>query len=424
MIGIRGAVCAAANSKAAIRAATRALLSEIVRRNVLEVQRIQAAFFTMTPDLDADFPAHTAREMGWISVPMLGAQESPVEGAAERTIRVLLLVDGLESANHVYLGRAAEMRPDLTRTGDDEWVPGPAEAGRAAAPVPAPDLVPDHLGRLLVVGLGLVGGSLAAASRKSGLFKSVHGYDRKPAVAREAMQRGLVDAVGDDLDAELAAADVVALAAPVDRIIELIPRVGAAVRAGTLVTDVGSTKRKIVAAMTERPDGVCAVGGHPMAGSTAAGPGAARPGLFQGARWALVATRGSDDDAMEKLRMMVRSFGAEPVVMEAEAHDRIVALTSHVPALMAVGLVENAAQRNSGGPLFAGPGFWSATRLAESNVEMMEQILLDNSDCVGAELARLEGTLGELRAALAGDRQDLRARLSRAREARGALLGL
>ena len=277
MIGIRGAVCAAANSRAAIREATRALLSEIVRRNVLEVQRIQAAFFTMTPDLDADFPAHTAREMGWISVPMLGAQESPVEGAAERTIRVLLLVDGLESANHVYLGRAAEMRPDLTRAGDAEWVPGPAEAGRAAAPVPAPDLVPDHLGRLLVVGLGLVGGSLAAASRKSGLFQSVHGYDRKPAVAREAMQRGLVDAVGDDLDAELAAADVVALAAPVDRIIELIPRVGAAVRAGTLVTDVGSTKRKIVAAMNELPDGVCAVGGHPMAGSTAAGPGAARP---------------------------------------------------------------------------------------------------------------------------------------------------
>jgi chorismate mutase len=109
---IRGAITAAANSREAICEATQSLLREIAHRNSLEPGEVVSAFFTLTPDLDADFPARAARAMGW-DMPMLDMQEVPVPGSLQRCIRVLLHVNRVTEVRHAYLGEARSLRPDL-----------------------------------------------------------------------------------------------------------------------------------------------------------------------------------------------------------------------------------------------------------------------------------------------------------------------
>ncbi|MEE9133256.1 MAG: chorismate mutase [Gemmatimonadota bacterium] len=386
MRGIRGAICAHANTKREIYRATQYLLSEMVGRNGVETDEIVAAFFTMTPDLDADFPAYAARDMGWTGVPMLGSQESLVPGGPERAIRVLLLVSGDGPAQPVYLGRAAAMRPDLAQAGDAEQWNGPAEASASSSSESG------RLGRLLVVGLGLMGGSLGVAARASGLFTGVCGYDRDRETGAVALRRGLVDSVAESLETELARADMVVLAVPVLQIIDLLGQVGKHLRAGAVVTDVGSTKRRIVDAMALLPRAVHAVGGHPMTGRTSSGASAAAADLFRGAKWALVETPATDEEAIGKVEALVRGIGAQPVRMSAAAHDEMVAFTSHLPAAMAIELVRLTA--GLGGrleipELLAGPGFASASRLAAGDPLMTAEMLASNADNLNAAVGEL-----------------------------------
>jgi chorismate mutase len=121
MKGIRGAASVAENTPQAILAATRTLLAEIMQRNNLQPQEVVSALFTLTPDLNAAFPAAAARQLGWRDVPLLCAQEIAVPGAPPRIVRVLLHVDRNEIVHHVYLGEAAKLRPDLAEKGEDQW---------------------------------------------------------------------------------------------------------------------------------------------------------------------------------------------------------------------------------------------------------------------------------------------------------------
>ncbi|NIN72905.1 MAG: chorismate mutase [Gemmatimonadetes bacterium] len=417
MIAIRGAICARGNSREAIYQATRYLLAELMARNDLRSDDVLAAFFTMTPDLNADFPAYAARDAGWTDVPMLGAQESLVPGAPERVIRILALVRSERPARHVYLGRAAAMRADLAEPGDAEAWDGSTDAAARVG------VEGGALGQLLVVGLGLIGGSVAAGARASGLFTAVRGYDRDGAQATVAAQRRLVDVVVDDLGAELARADMVVLAIPVDEVVKVIDSLAEALKSGTVVTDVGSTKRRIVAAMDRLPEGVRAVGGHPMTGSTVSGASAAAAGLFRGARWALTRCDRTDEEAVRRVEMLVRGFGAEPVHIDAVSHDEMVAVTSHLPAVLAVGLVEQAAEAGAAEEeLLAGPGFVSASRLADGDPLMTAQMLTDNADNLARAIESVIGRLHDLQRALADDANRLRERLAEARLARSSLL--
>ncbi len=418
MKAIRGAICAPENTGEAIYVATQALLGEIVQRNGLELDAIVAAFFTMTPDLDADFPAYAARDMGWADVPMLGAQETLVAGAPDRSIRVLVLTEGDGSARHVYLGRAAAMRPELAEPGDENWDITAVRGGGDLVELEARE-------RLLVVGLGLIGGSLAAAASRSGVYASVRGYDRDSESAALALKHGLVGGTGDDLPAELAQAEIVLLAVPVSAIIDLMPLVGRFAQPGAVVTDVGSTKRRIVEAMGALPQNVRAVAGHPMAGSTASGVTAATANLFRGAKWALVATPRSDDDAFAKVERLVNAIGARAVRISADLHDRIVAITSHLPAIMAVGLIELAgdlAADLESDAFLAGPGLRSASRLAAADPSMTAQMASENADNLRGAIDGLIERLLRLREAAGGDTRELRDRLAAAGATRADLI--
>lgn len=423
MIAIRGAVRVTRNDRESIYHETRRLLRAMQGRNGFERAQLISAFFTMTPDLNADFPAYAARSMGWNDVPMLGAQETPVPGAMDRMVRVLLHVDADGPARHVYLGEAAAMRPDLADAGLEE----PAPRARTGA----------EFGPVLVCGLGLIGGSIATALRRSGRFAEVLGQDPDPRALELARAAGAVSGAGPAPEPFLDRAETVLLAMPVEGILAWLRRRGPNLKRGAVVLDVGSTKAAIVEAMGALPEGVEAIGTHPMAGSEQGGMGAARPDLFYGSTWALVETERTGPRARAVATAIVESAGARALFVEAAEHDRAVAVTSHLPYVLAVALATRAARGSGEGALRAlsGPGLRDMTRLAASDPRLMGAILATNRTHLTAAIAgfreelrelaeRLEGSLLEAEALAVGEGrlgESLIRDLLEARESREAL---
>ncbi|MFQ5889880.1 MAG: chorismate mutase [Gemmatimonadota bacterium] len=433
MIGIRGAIRVESNDRTEIFRATQRLLREMLRRNGLERSRVVSAFFTMTPDLNADFPAYAAREMGWTDVPMLGAQETAVPGALDRMVRILLHADAPGPARHVYLGDAAAMRPDLAHAGDAERFAGalsvrgaagsaPAEVAGDTPRAPSPGPTPPALGTLLVVGLGLIGGSLALAVRRSGVCRGVLGTDVDPGAVELARRAGAIDEGATDAPALLTRAAAVVLAVPVLSAVRWMREHGPRLPAGTVLVDVGSTKRALVTEMDALPPGVEAVGAHPLAGSELSGMGAARPDLFFGATWALVRTKRTGRRAEETARILISAVGGRAFWTGAERHDRAVAATSHLPYLLSAALALNVRDREERDEVarLAGPGLRDMTRLAGSRPSVMAEILRTNWENVLAETERFrrrfEELVASLERAMPGDVGPLLERAARARE--------
>lgn len=428
MIAIRGAIRVGRNDRDAIFRGTQRLLREIQERNGLGPEDVISVFFTMTPDLNADFPAYAAREMGWTDTAMLGAQETAVPGAMDRMVRVLVHAPGPGPARHVYLGDAAAMRPDL------------AEEGDAEAQGPAPSREPPRFGPLLVVGLGLVGGSAALALRRRGLFSEVLGHDVDAGALDRARRAGAVTETVDSPEEALGRAEVVLLAPPLQGLLDWLERWGPRLPRGTVVLDVGSTKRAVVRAMDALPEGVEAVGAHPMAGSEESGMGAARPDLFHGARWALVETGRTTPRARKVAETVVEAVGGVPFWTAPEHHDRATAATSHLPYVLSAALALHLDGRAADGPVpvrqLLGPGAKDMIRLAGSDPTLMSGILSTNWRELREELRSFTGRLEELVEELDGRAERggsgpagvparaaaLAEVLSRVRDARAALL--
>jgi len=250
--------------------------------------------------------------------------------------------------------------------------------------------------RVTVVGLGLIGGSFALALKKVGV--QVVGVD-EAAVVDAARARGAVDSGGPDLEEGVRGSDLVVLATPISVILDHIRRLAPVLRPGTLVTDVGSTKRRILARSSELPDEVFFVGGHPMAGKETSGLDAADAELFRGAPWCLVPREGTPGAALQKLENLVTALGARPVAVDAESHDRAVAVVSHVPQVLALVLAHQAASVENALSL-SGPAFRSLKRLAESPFSVWRDILETNEDMIKEALSEFERRLGEARDAV------------------------
>jgi prephenate dehydrogenase len=254
-----------------------------------------------------------------------------------------------------------------------------------------------------VVGLGLIGGSLALALRRAGYRGRVLGISRQETI-EEALRQGAIDeGFGyGDLPRAAAKADLIVLSGPILSIVEhLRVLAGAPLRPGTVVSDVGSTKREILAAAERLPAGVHFVGGHPMAGSEKRGLGAADPFLFQNAYYVL--TRGPRAPAAEVERLgefLGAMTGARMVALEAEDHDRIAAAISHLPQLLAVSLVNSLEElgphRETGVRLAAG-GFRDMTRIASSPFDVWRDIVETNRGPILEALTRFSASLGALR---------------------------
>src|SRR6266851_5002215 len=266
-----------------------------------------------------------------------------------------------------------------------------------------------------IVGLGLIGGSLALKARELWPSALVIGVDNKN-VLETAMRMHAIDVAADDLIV-IAEADLVVLAAPVRQNIALLAELDDHVRQPAVVTDTGSTKRDIMAAAGLLPPRFTFIGGHPLAGAAHGGLEHARPDLFAGRPWLLTPSARSEDralqplsgrgrssdrpengDALDKLTEFTRALGAEPRVIDVGAHDRLLAFLSHLPQLTASALMQvvgDAVGRE--GLALAGRGLADTTRLAASPVDIWRDIAATNADEIGSALDALIAVLRDLR---------------------------
>ena len=276
--------------------------------------------------------------------------------------------------------------------------------------------------RIAVAGVGLIGGSIGLAAGEY-VDSEVVGFDVDPGALEAALDRGALDRAAGSLAEALAGADACFLCAPVRALPELVGRALEVAPEDCVVSDVGSTKRPILAAAEDRRF----VGGHPIAGAETAGVERARADLFQGAAWYLTPRASSSGILYERLHRLIVSFGALPAAIDAEAHDRLLATVSHLPHVLANVLVGRAAERlseeNETLPR-VGPSFRDATRVAGSNPSIWTDIFLSNREAIAEDL---EETIEDLRALAAtlraGDEPALEAWNAAARERRDRLLG-
>jgi prephenate dehydrogenase len=252
-----------------------------------------------------------------------------------------------------------------------------------------------------IVGVGLIGGSFGMAVRERGLARQVIGAVRREATINAAFQRGAVDNATTDLTVAARGADLVFMAPPVGQMVPLCEQLAPLVRADAIVTDGGSTKAHIVERCT-RVFGQKAyfVGGHPMAGSERTGVEASRSTLFENAIWVLTPTPSTPPPVVNQLIALVEALGATPLLLNAEAHDALLAVTSHLPHITAAALVHLfAAARDESEvaqQLVAG-GWRDATRVAAGSAEMWRDICLDNAPAITRSLDDLIEQLETLR---------------------------
>ena len=266
-------------------------------------------------------------------------------------------------------------------------------------------MIPDT--RIAVIGLGLMGGSMARALHVRGVY--VLGFDRDGTQLEAALRDGAVrEALTSDLKG-IAAADVVVLALPVDATIALLPSLAARLTGARLVMDLGSTKRSIVAAADSAGLGTRFVGAHPLTGSHRTGWGASRASLFDDARVFLCPTPSTTDGALQLAISLWRELRAGVEVLDATLHDEQMAWRSHLPHLVSSALA--ATLREAGIRRSAlGPGGRDMTRLVGGSPAMWHPIIEDNAAAIADAMAGFERELRTLReAVLAGDRDAIAA---------------
>lgn len=268
-----------------------------------------------------------------------------------------------------------------------------------------------------------MGGSLGLALHAAGIGPVV-GFDPDPDAGPEALRLGAVTAVAASIPDAVAGAGIVFVAAPLGRVPEVVDAALAAAPADCVVSDLGSAKRVVLAGLSPRVRERF-IGGHPICGGERAGIGGARADLFQGATWFLTPTAEAQPELYQRAYAAIAATGARPAAIDADVHDRLMALVSHVPHVLAAALINQAAATAPGGRealRSAGPSFDDLTRVAGANPPLWADILLANRDAVLDALADYRGRLEDVEAAIAaGDRDRVTAFVAEAADGRRRL---
>jgi prephenate dehydrogenase len=280
--------------------------------------------------------------------------------------------------------------------------------------------------RMAIVGVGLIGGSLAQAVKQKGIVGEVLGVGRNTQRLEEARGRGIIDSYAARFDERLAGADVIVVATPVGIILDLVQRLSPFLREGTIITDVGSVKKAIVEQAEQCiPDTFFFVGAHPIAGTENSGFEDSFAALFNDRKCILTPVASTDQGALEKVKRLWSLVGANVVCMDCEEHDRILAAVSHLPHLVAYSMV-NCLLTIEGFEQsifsFSAGGFKDFSRIAASHPEMWKDIALMNKDQLLAALTIFQDYLNELKKAIAcDDAEKLLAEFNKARTFRRLL---
>lgn len=274
-----------------------------------------------------------------------------------------------------------------------------------------------------IVGLGLMGGSLALALKRAGWGAPITGVSRSPATLKAALAAGAIDRATTGFADGIANAGAIILATPVRTLLRQIPEAGRYAAPGALIMDLGSTKAQVCAALDALPAGLQPVGGHPMCGKETAGFAAADPDLYQGKTWVLCPLQRTSYEAFDAATELAEAAGARTLTLDPAAHDRAVAAISHLPYAVSAALVNAVIAGNE--PLawpLAASGFRDTTRIAASDVDMMLDVLLTNRAAVLEWLAHYMRQLGGIQQALAlEDEPVLRRLLSQGQQIRSRM---
>ena len=280
--------------------------------------------------------------------------------------------------------------------------------------------------QVAIVGLGLMGGSLALALRAGQSCARVIGIARRAETIAQALEMGAIDEGFTDLGQGVAEADLVVLALPVRAIVDHVPEVGALAKPGCVLTDMGSTKAQICDALERLPASVQPIGAHPMCGKETPGLDVAEAALYQSAPFVLCSLPRTTSQTVTLVKSLAEAVGACPLEMDPVHHDRLAAAISHVPYLASLATfvaAADVAQRDALAWRLAASGFRSATRLAGSDDQMMADILLSNQEAVLEQLDHLQRHLARLAVLLAtNDAPRLRELAASTRAARSQFL--
>jgi prephenate dehydrogenase len=280
------------------------------------------------------------------------------------------------------------------------------------------------IGRLSIVGLGLLGGSVAKAARAASLAQEIVGVGRNPKSLEPALRARSVDRITTDLSEGVSGADMIVLATPVATLEGQLPAVWQAASSHALLTDVGSTKAAIVktaeALGASRP--LSFVGSHPMAGSNLSGFSVARADLFSGATVILTPTDRTPSEAVKRVTEFWEAMGGRVTVMDPATHDRAVAAISHLPHLVVDALVAAVVDMDPRFLDVAARGFKDTTRIAASDPAVWREIFQQNREALGEALAAFRGALARLEGILAaGDDAAIESALEAIRKTRAEL---
>lgn len=281
--------------------------------------------------------------------------------------------------------------------------------------------------RLTIIGAGLIGSSIARAARAEGAAAHITLCDADAEACATARSLGLADSVTGDAAAAVAAADCVILAVPVGAIGGVVGAIAAHLKLGAIVSDVGSVKASVEAAFSALPKGVHAIPAHPVAGTEKSGPQAGFATLFK-QRWCILTPpQGADEGAVAALTQFWQAIGANVETMTAEHHDRVLAITSHLPHLIAyniVGTVSDLEDETKSEVIkFSAGGFRDFTRIAASDPTMWRDVFLNNKDAVLEMLGRFSEDLTALQRAIRkGDGDTLYDLFERTRDIRRTII--
>lgn len=279
------------------------------------------------------------------------------------------------------------------------------------------------INRLAIIGVGLIGGSLARAARRAGVCREIVGGGRDEAQLRRAVELGVIDRYALDIAAAVADADMVVVAVPLGAMEAVLRRIAGRARPDAVITDVGSAKGSVVAAARaafgEVPPGF--VPGHPIAGTEKSGVEASFAELFEGRRVILTPLSNTSAQALAAVRALWQQAGAEVVEMDVAHHDEVLAATSHLPHVLAYALVDTLVGMDASEEIFrfSAGGFRDFTRIASSDPAMWRDICIANRAALLAVLERFRAELSSLTAAIeAADGERIVSVFSRAKAAR------
>lgn len=284
-----------------------------------------------------------------------------------------------------------------------------------------------HFNKAVIIGVGLIGGSLAISLRRKAMAGSIVGVGRGLANLEAAVRLGVIDSFTREVGEAVAGADLVVVAVPVMKIGETIRKAAPHLCPGCVVTDVGSAKGAIIREVEPlMPAGTHFVAGHPIAGTERSGVEAAFDGLFAGRKTILTPTASTDRGALDIVKRMWEAAGAEVVLMDAAQHDNVLAAVSHLPHMIAYSLVNTVADIEESGVdalCYSAGGFRDFTRIASSSPEMWADICAMNRDAIIKMIDAFQWRLEVLRHHIqAADMAGLRADFNRAKLVRDALL--